>query len=153
MSGECEGVTLPASKKKLPPVSSQGKSNDGFQRYLNRLVAGLFVGHYSDPMPLLLLAITGLRLLRFEVYRMDFVAMLPATRVLVCAEPAYRFFVDAILGRVGHELAATSSSYASIPFLGFTTTSAWGTKRSSEGGLEMSSPVVPPTEALRGAKR
>ena len=72
-------------------------------------VAGLFVGQDLEANPLLLLAVAGLRLLRLEVDPIYILPMLPATRILVGAEPADLFVANPVLGRVvGHDLVAPS---------------------------------------------
>src|SRR5215208_3136879 len=82
-------------------------------RSVQKSVAGLVVGKQLEAQSLLPLTIAGLRLLRLEVDRVGIVAMLVATRVLVRAKSADLFLADPVLGRVGHELAAPSSSHAS----------------------------------------
>ena len=70
-------------------------------------VAGLFVGQDLEAHSLLILAIAGLRLFRLEVNRIDIAPILPATRILVRAEPAKMIVADLVLGCVvGHELVA-----------------------------------------------
>src|SRR5919112_4159533 len=78
-----------------------------------RSVAGLPVAQLPDARGLLPLAVAGLRLLRLEVDPIDILPGLPATRILICSEPADLFLADPVLGHGGHELVATSSSDAS----------------------------------------
>jgi hypothetical protein len=71
-------------------------------------VARLFVGQQLDSKPLFLLAVASFRIFRLEVDWIDILPMLPATRILVRAEPTNLFLADPVFGRVGYELVTPS---------------------------------------------